>query len=87
MPSGHAQNCGFFLGFVSLIFKNIQLTSFYLIISLLSLIQRVKYNNHTILQVIIGFFIGLITSYYIYFKTKQYIVGNLDAKPDDNAPI
>lgn len=87
MPSGHAQNCGFFLGFVSLIFKNILFTSCYLIISLLSLIQRVKYNNHTILQVIVGFLIGLITSYYVYVKAKQYIIGHLNEKPDDNAPI
>lgn len=87
MPSGHAQNCGFLLGYVSLVLKNITFTGIFLMVSLLSLIQRVKYNNHTIFQVFVGFFIGLFSSYYIYELGKQYIIGHLDAKSDDDAPI
>ena len=86
MPSGHAQNCGFILGFVSLILKDILIIGPFLIISLLSLIQRVKYNHHTILQVIVGFIIGLLSSYGIYIIANKYIIGHLHPKPDDNAP-
>lgn len=87
MPSGHAQNCGFFLGYVSFVMKDIVCTGFYLILSMLSLVQRVKYNNHTTLQVILGFIIGILVSYILYIYASKYIVGYLQAKLDDNAEV
>ena len=60
MPSGHAQNCSFSLAFITLVFNNPFITTIYLIISLISIMQRYIYNNHTVLQLIIGFIIGLI---------------------------
>lgn len=87
MPSGHAQNCGFFLGYVSFVMKDIVCTGFYLILSMMSLVQRVKYNNHTTLQIIFGFIIGIFVSYILYIYASKYIVGHLQAKLDDNAPI
>jgi len=87
MPSGHAQNCGFLLGYVTLVFKNIHITGFYLILSLLTMIQRVSSNSHTSCQVFIGFIIGLITSYLLYLVGNKYIIGHINEKNDDNAPI
>ena len=59
MPSGHAQNCGFNLAFITLVFNNAFLTGLYLVITFISLYQRYKYLDHTILQLVIGLFIGL----------------------------
>ena len=86
MPSGHAQNCGFNLAFITLVLNNSFITGLYLIISLISLYQRYKYSNHTILQLIIGFIIGLGFGYMIYHVGNKWIKGNLTMKFDDFAP-
>jgi membrane-associated phospholipid phosphatase len=83
MPSGHAQNAGFALVYISLIFNSPFITGFYLIISFISMYQRYLYNNHTILQLIIGFLIGAGLGYICYFITNRFIMGNLKTKKDD----
>lgn len=83
MPSGHAQNCGFSLAFITLVFNNPFITTIYLIISLISIMQRYMYNNHTILQLIIGFIIGLIAGYITYLFGSKHIMGNIKTKKDD----
>ena len=83
MPSGHAQNCGFALSFITLVFNNPFITTIYLIISLISIMQRYMYNNHTILQLIIGFIIGLIAGYITYLFGSKHIMGNIKTKKDD----
>ena len=85
MPSGHSQSCGFCLGFIYFATYNIYITLFYLFISLCTLIQRVTYKNHTILQVIIGFFIGWLFSYFVYNYGKKILKGIIKAKSDDFA--
>ena len=83
MPSGHAQNCGFSLAFITLVFNNPFITTLYLIITLASLMQRYLYKNHTILQLIVGFIIGLFTGYVTYLCGSKYIMGNIKIKKDD----
>ena len=83
MPSGHAQNCGFALAFITLVFNNHLITTLYMIISLSSLMQRYFYNNHTILQLIVGFMIGLFVGYITYLLGSKYIMGNIKTKKDD----
>ena len=83
MPSGHAQNCSFSLAFITLVFNNPFITTIYLIISLISIMQRYKYNNHTVLQLIIGFIIGLIAGYITYLFGSKHIMGNIKTKKDD----
>jgi membrane-associated phospholipid phosphatase len=85
MPSGHAQLCFFSVAFIYLVFKNIPLTIFYIIISLLSLNQRVKYKNHTLLQVLIGTLVGSFFGFAIYMLTKKNVGGKWIAKKEDNA--
>ena len=86
MPSGHAQNCGFNLAFITLVLNNPLITGLYLVITSISLYQRYKYFNHTILQLIVGLIIGLIMGYLSYNIGNKWIKGNLKMKPDDFAP-
>ena len=87
MPSGHGQNCGFFISYIYLILKNPWIISFYLIVSFISLNQRVIYQNHTILQVIVGFLLGLAIGIMVYKIANKFIQGPINSKPDDNAPV
>ena len=83
MPSGHAQNCGYCLAFIIMTLNNPFITTLYLSISTISLLQRYLYNNHTILQLIIGFIIGTLFAYLTYNIANKYIMGNIKMKKDD----
>lgn len=87
MPSGHAQACAFSTAFIYFAFKNIKLTSLYLLISLLTCYQRVTFNYHTISQVIIGSFVGSFFALFIYNSAKENLKGKIKEKPDDFGPI
>jgi membrane-associated phospholipid phosphatase len=84
MPSGHAQNCGYCLAFIIMTLNNPFITTLYLVISVISLFQRYLYNNHTILQLIIGLIIGTLFGYLTYNVANKYIMGNIKMKKDDN---
>ena len=86
MPSGHAQNCAYNLAFITLVLNNSFITGLYLVITAISMYQRYKYFNHTILQLIIGFGIGLLFGYLIYIVGNKWLKGNLTMKLDDYAP-
>jgi membrane-associated phospholipid phosphatase len=86
MPSGHAQNCGFNLAFITLTLHNPVITTGYSVFTLLSLYQRYKYFNHTILQLIIGLIIGLLFGYLAYYVSNKWLKGNLKIRSDDFAP-
>jgi len=83
MPSGHAENCGFALTFITLTLNSPIITGLYLIISFISLYQRYLYSNHTILQLLVGFVIGIGVGYGMYSMAKNYIMGNIKMKKDD----
>jgi membrane-associated phospholipid phosphatase len=87
MPSGHAQNCGFCLSFVSLVYPNFYIISIYFLISFISLFQRYLYKNHTLLQLAIGLITGLIFGILTYLYAKKHVQGNVKMKSDENAPI
>jgi membrane-associated phospholipid phosphatase len=87
MPSGHAQNCGYCLAFITMTLNNPYITILYTIISFNSLFQRYSYNNHTILQLIIGIIIGTTFGYIIYMFANKNIIGNIKMKKDDNGPL
>jgi len=84
MPSGHAQNCGYCLVFIIMTLNDHFITTLYLSISTISLFQRYLYNNHTILQLIIGVIIGTFFAYLTYNIANKYIMGNIKMKKDDN---
>uniref|UniRef100_A0A6C0I7A0 Phosphatidic acid phosphatase type 2/haloperoxidase domain-containing protein n=1 Tax=viral metagenome TaxID=1070528 RepID=A0A6C0I7A0_9ZZZZ len=87
MPSGHAQHCGFMLAFATLVFNSPLVTGLYSILSLICLYQRYLYQNHTLLQVIIGFVIGLGIGYLFYELGAKKLIGNIKMRPDDNGPL
>jgi membrane-associated phospholipid phosphatase len=86
MPSGHAQSCGYELIFITLVLNNSFITGLYLVITFLSMFQRYKFNNHTILQLIVGLLIGMGFGYLSYNIANKWIKGNLKIKLDDYAP-
>jgi membrane-associated phospholipid phosphatase len=87
MPSGHAQTVAFTTAFVFLTIQNDMFRGLCGVISLLTIWQRVHYNYHTVLQVIIGAIVGLLFAYLMFYLYKINIAGLLKEKCDDNAPI
>ena len=87
MPSGHAQHCGFILAFVTLVLNSPFVTGLFSILSLICLYQRYLYQNHTLLQVIVGFVVGLGIGYLFYELGAKKLVGNIKLRPDDNGPL
>lgn len=87
MPSGHAQNCAYCLAFITLVLNNPMITCFYAVITLTSVFQRYLYNNHTVLQLLIGLLIGVLVGYLMYEVGNKHIMGNIKMKKDDNGPL
>ena len=87
MPSGHAQHCGFMLVFITLVCESPLLTGSYSILSFICLYQRYLYQNHTLLQIVVGFGVGLGVGYLFYELGAKKLVGNIKRRPDDNAPL
>lgn len=87
MPSGHAQNCGYCISFITMTLNNPFITILYLFISLISLFQRYLHNNHTFLQLIIGLIVGSGVGYLTYIIGHKYIMGNIKMKIDEYGPL
>ena len=87
MPSGHTQCALFSTIFIFLSLHKINLLYFYLIISFITIFQRIYFKYHSILQVIIGGLVGIGTGFIIYNLATQKIIGKITEKIDDNAPI
>jgi membrane-associated phospholipid phosphatase len=87
MPSGHSEWCLYTTSYVYLVLKKTNWLYVYLIISAITMSQRVVFKHHTISQVIVGASIGTFLGYIIYKISLNNIKGNIREKPDDNAPI
>ena len=87
MPSGHAQMVFYSTTFVYLALRNTSILYFYLFVSLLTISQRVAFNYHTPLQVIVGALVGIGMGYLVYYLAKNKIVGRITEKLDDFAPV
>ena len=87
MPSGHAQRTFYSVVFIWFALKNKNYFILYLLFSLFIIFQRIYFNYHTIIQVIIGVLIGSIFGYFMYLISQKKIMGNLILKKDDNGPI
>ena len=87
MPSGHAQSSLFSTMFIYLSFRKQNLLYAYLLMSLLTMIQRVVYKHHTILQVIMGAIVGCGFGYFVYFLAREKIKGHITEKADDYGPL
>lgn len=87
MPSGHSQSVLFSTVFIYFSLRNIKIMVLYLIISIITLFQRVIESHHTVSQVIVGSSIGFILGYIGYTMAKINIEGKKTAKKDDYGPI
>ena len=87
MPSGHAESAFFSTTFIYLSLRHENLFYFYLLFSLLIVIQRVVFYYHTILQVIVGAIVGCGFAYFVYYLAREKIKGHITEKKDDNGPI
>jgi len=94
MPSGHAQTTAYSLAFMAPVFaRNAAanastlvfsfLFAVYLIIGTITIIQRVMYKHHTVLQMLVGLILGGIIGLSTYQITKYKIQGALRPKKDD----
>ena len=86
MPSGHSQGVFYSTAFIHLVLKNPQITLIFFLVSLNTIIQRVNYKNHTILQVLIGALVGIAFANIVYYYAQNIIQGNLKLKKDDYGP-
>jgi membrane-associated phospholipid phosphatase len=87
MPSGHAQNCGYCLSFITMAINEPIVTTIYSVITIISVFQRHIYKNHTAFQLLIGLVIGLGFGYITYNIGHQYVTGDIRLKIDDDAPL
>ena len=87
MPSGHAQTVAFTTAFVFLTIRNNIFRGFCVLISLVTMWQRVHYNHHTVTQVVIGAIVGILFAGLMFYLNTINIAGLLKEKCDDNAPI
>jgi len=87
MPSGHATSVFYSTAFVFFALKDPVLSIIYLIISINTGYQRIKYKNHTLMQVICGAIIGTLAAFITYLFATRKLAGLLKNKKDDNAPL
>jgi membrane-associated phospholipid phosphatase len=87
MPSGHAQSVAFTTMFVFLMIRTSILKWGCVFVGLLTIWQRVAYNHHTVLQVVVGAIVGGLFAYLMFHMSKINIAGLLKERCDDYAPI
>jgi membrane-associated phospholipid phosphatase len=85
MPSGHSQSVMFSTTFIWLVLKNKFIFIVYLFVSLITFYQRIESNMHTLTQVFIGAFVGILMGSLFYYLGQKNLIGNLKEKVDDFA--
>jgi membrane-associated phospholipid phosphatase len=87
MPSGHAQASLFSTIFIYLSLKQTNLLYIYIPLTLLTCYQRVKFDYHSISQIIVGGIVGTAFGYLVYKLAREKIKNIIREKPDDDGPI
>ena len=85
MPSGHSQSAAFSTMFIYLVFKQTNLLVLYLVVTCITLWQRVHYKFHTLMQVLVGSAVGAGIAYCTFYLSQKILVGDLTTREDDNA--
>jgi diacylglycerol kinase (ATP) len=71
MPSGHAQMAFFITTFLYLVTRTIWIAFSLLLLSFVIMCQRVVYNRHTILQVLVGGVVGILFGFFVYYTAMN----------------
>jgi len=87
MPSGHSQSVLFSTIFIYFCLRDVKVFFVYIVVSLITLFQRVINNHHSVMQVVVGSFVGILLGYVAYFMAKSNIEGKKTAKKDDYGPM
>ena len=87
MPSGHSQSVLFSTVFIYFALRKKNILYVYLLLSLLTMMQRVYYNHHTVLQVFVGAIFGTLIGYFFYYLATQKMKGLIREKMDDFGPL
>ena len=87
MPSGHAQCCFYTTFYIWFALKNMYLFLAFFIFSLIISFQRVFFNYHSILQIIVGSIVGVLLAYLFYYAATKKIIGKLIPRIEDNGPL
>lgn len=87
MPSGHSQAAFFSTIFIYLAFKQTNLLYIYIPLTLLTCYQRVKFQYHSISQIVVGAIVGLAFGRFVYQLAREKIKNKIREKPDDNGPV
>lgn len=83
MPSGHAQSVLFSTIYIYFSLRQQNILYLYLVISVITILQRVIFKYHTVIQVMIGAIVGIMIGYFVYFLAKTKLKGKLTMKLDD----
>lgn len=87
MPSGHAQNCGYCLSFITLALNDPIITMLYTVLTGVSMMQRYINKNHTILQLLVGLVIGISFGHQMIMHSNKLLKGNIKMRKDDDGPL
>lgn len=89
MPSGHVQSVLFTTVYILLVEKHLNWKNllYYLVICLITIVQRVQYKFHTINQVLVGGVLGIIFGYLLYYLASKKTKGSQKEKEDDGAVL
>jgi len=87
MPSGHSSSVFYSTIFVHLAFRDVRTTSFFLLVSLITLFQRVNNLFHSIPQIIAGTLLGILVGWGTFYMATLNKMGSLQRKQDDFAPM
>jgi membrane-associated phospholipid phosphatase len=98
MPSGHAQTMIYSLVFVSFallstknkvkgINTNQNWIALMVLLSIITLAQRVHFNMHSFEQIFVGSIIGALVGYGFFYYSQIHIRGSLNKKEEQWAPI
>jgi membrane-associated phospholipid phosphatase len=83
MPSGHAQTILFSTTFIYFSLHQQNILYLYLGISIITMIHRLIFKYHTVIQVLIGAVVGIMMGYFVYFLAKTKLKRKLTIKLDD----
>jgi membrane-associated phospholipid phosphatase len=87
MPSGHAQSVLFSTVYIYLALQKQNILFIYLLVSVLTMYQRVYNNYHTIFQIIVGSIVGTLFAGIVFHFSQQKVKGRIREKHDDFGPI